>query len=220
MTVTSDRSKSGRVRTRGTGAPFLVTFFLVLLLLVLPLFASGCASSSNAASDEQTRRVPPEVRDQSVEARGDDEVAVRPRVRVSMDVEQGSDLQTKGAVKFVRRDTRRCYRLALQKQRELQGTVVYEVIVTSNGRVGGVELVSSTAASERLEQCVEAVLHRLRFDVAEGRKAMVRRIYLRLELSREIFDPDRPPIESEPAKTSRLMSCITGSGQGGCESNL
>lgn len=140
--------------------------------------------------------------DQSVDNRTADEVAVRPSVSVSLEAEQGSGLQTEGVAKVVERDARRCYRLALQKDRALEGTAIYEVIVTSNGRVGGVEQTSTTAPSQRFEECVERVLHGLRFDVPEGRKALVRRIYVRLEVRRDIYDPHQSPLQGEPKDES------------------
>lgn len=104
---------------------------------------------------------------------------------------------TTGATKVVRRESRRCYRLALQANHGLEGTVVYEAVVTSNGRVAGVEQISTTASSERLDGCLAGIIYALRFDTSSGKAALVRRLYVRLELSREIFNPQVPPIKEE-----------------------
>jgi outer membrane biosynthesis protein TonB len=166
--------------------------------LLLVLLASGCAGSAGSQTrDEPERRTPPEVSDQSLRPEVGDETAYRPRVQVSVETEQGARLETKGATKFISRHARRCYRLALQKDRQLEGRVLYEVIITSNGRVAGVEQMSSSAASTRLDRCLTSTLEQLRFDIASDSKAMIRRLYVRLELRRETFDPNQPPIDTQ-----------------------
>ncbi|WP_168210395.1 AgmX/PglI C-terminal domain-containing protein [Persicimonas caeni] len=192
MTISFDSNSEARVRTLGAGARFLV-------LLILAI-AAGCASTPDERADDTTRRIPPAVSDSSHNPEGTDPVAVRPRVSVDVQGEQDSGLQTTGAAKLLQRETRRCYRLALQVNRALEGTVVYEAIVTSNGRVAGVEQVSTSASSTRLERCVERILHKLRFDLPRSKTAMIRRLYVRLDLRREIFDPQAPPIEEENLK--------------------
>jgi outer membrane biosynthesis protein TonB len=159
------------------------------------MFGGGCASGDEVVEAE--RQVPPPVSDRSLRPEGSDETVLRPRVEVNIEAESGAQLETRGAAKFVGLHARRCYRLALQKERDLEGSILYEVVVTSNGRVAGAEKMSSTAASQRLDRCVEPILERLRFEVPRDSKVMVRRLYIRLELYSEVFDANRPPADLE-----------------------
>jgi hypothetical protein len=119
-------------------------------------------------------------------------------VVVEFEAEEGSHLRTDGAAELVRRQALRCYRLGLQANRSLQGRLVYEMLVTSNGSIGGLEMISTSAPSTRLEGCLDAVLYRLRFDVPARHDALLSRVYVRLQLYRESFDSSRPPVSSSP----------------------
>lgn len=146
------------------------------------------------------RSIPPAVSDSSHAPNGSGIGAVRPWVDVELQVEQGTGLQDAGATDLVQREAQRCYRLALQTNHSLEGTVIYEAIITSNGRVAGVEKISTTAPSEGFERCVERTMYALRFENSSGATALVRRLYLRVQLSRETFDSQALPIKRQSLK--------------------
>ncbi len=166
-----------------------------LVCAAVVLGACGCATNAGQTRATRSRpTLPPAVSDHSTAPAGADEAAVRPRVEVTIDQADAGGLHTVGAHKVLVREGRRCYRLALNKDRKLQGTLVYEVLITGNGHVGGVDKLSTSAPSQRLEHCVESAIEGLRFDVSAAAQAMVHRLYIRLDVSREVFDPDRPPV--------------------------
>lgn len=183
--------------------PYRLRRFRLRLLRLLVLAAVGwgtgaCAASGAQAREDTPAKVPPEVSDHSVGPDAVDDVAVRPRVAVSLENDTDADLHTTGARKYLTRSVRRCYRLALGQNRALEGSLVYEVLVTSNGRFGGAEKMSTSAPNKRLEDCVETVLQRLRFDVSDSPEATLHRVYVRMDFRREIFDPNRPPVGAKP----------------------
>ncbi len=121
--------------------------------------------------------------------------AVQAHVTVTFEADRPNQIRTDGARALVTTASRRCYRLALQQDKTLEGRTLHELLVTSNGRVAGVEMVSTSADNRRLEQCVESILGRLRFDVPRSRDPVASRLYVRMVLHRELVDVERSPLE-------------------------
>lgn len=168
-------------------------------VVVFIIFCSGCTTASTQQASESARPpVPPPVSDHTLGPDGEDASAVRPRVTVEFEPEQGSLLSAEGVDESVRRQALRCYRLGLHNDRKLQGRLLYEMLVTSNGRVGGLEKISTTAPSTRLERCLEGALYRLRFDVPVQHRALLSRVYVRVQLYRESFDASQQPPNAAP----------------------
>lgn len=173
----------------------------VLLLLLAPFIICSCATSTRVDADDSRPRLPPPVSDHSVDPGVDGETTVVPHVAVTLDADNPR-LPTEGAQNVLERLARRCYRAALLTDRGLEGSVVYEMLVTSNGRVAGTEQMSTNAASQRLEECLERAMRGIRFDTSGRRDALLSRIYARFDLHRRVFDPSRPALD-EPASTGQ-----------------
>lgn len=162
-------------------------------MVVLLLAGAGCASGGEPTAVERT--VPPPVSDHTIDPDANAAPAVSGQVTVTFEADRPGQISTGGAQSLLTTASRRCYRLALQQDRTLEGRTLHELLVTSNGRVAGVEMVSTSADNQRLEQCVESVLGRLRFDVAPTRDPVASRVYVRMVLHRELVDVGRSPLE-------------------------
>lgn len=163
--------------------------------LWLACLGAGCATADGDGDEaERTRPVPPEVADSSVETErtGGDEVAI-PRVAVDVESEAEAGLSTEAARRVLQRDGQRCYRRALAGQRELEGRAVYELLISSQGRVVGTEKLSTSAPDRRLQRCLDEAFRELRFEIPPGNAALISRMYVRLKMWREVVDTDQEP---------------------------
>lgn len=136
--------------------------------------------------------MPPEVADSSIDDGEADEEVVIPQVDV--EVETDTDLDPAAARAPLERDAKRCYRRALRHRGELEARAVYELVITSEGRVAGAEEVSMNASNRRLEACLERAFRKLRFKTQPGNEAVISRMYVRLKLWREVYEPDEPSL--------------------------
>lgn len=183
--VTGDRDKISR----------LVGVIVGYLLISL----TGCATSPEPEQPARPdRQVPPEITDRTTQRYLDDGPAARPYVDVMIEWVSGAVFPTDGAAALIEREGLRCYRLGRKQQQDLEGTIVYELMITTNGRVAGVDIMSSSFQQEQVESCMERILLRLRFDV-EGRNApLFSRLYARVSFAREIYEePEIPEVDAE-----------------------
>ncbi|MFW5968052.1 MAG: AgmX/PglI C-terminal domain-containing protein [Persicimonas sp.] len=155
------------------------------------LLNAGCAGGPQEESDSEPV-VPPEVADSSIDEGEADEPVVIPRVAV--EVETDTDLDPAAARAPLERDAKHCYRRALQHSRELEARAVYELVVTSEGRVAGAEEVSMNASNRRLEACLERSFRKLRFETQPGNEKVISRMYVRLRMWREVHEADEPSL--------------------------
>lgn len=174
-------------------------------LLMALLYGCAGASQSEKAQERDARVVPPEVADSSIEREDDDEPVVIPRV--SVDVESDAGLDAASARVVLRRDGERCYRRALAKRKDFEARAVYELVVTSQGRVVGAEEVSMDAPNRRLEACLERAFEGLRFQMPPGNTAVVSRLYVRLVMWRDLHRPREVSQRSGAVKT---VAAVTG----------
>jgi hypothetical protein len=169
---------------------------LMGLCMVLMLLASGgCATAPEEPSEPIEREIPPEVTDRTTEPYLDDEPAARPYLDVLIERVSGAVFPVDGAAALVEREALRCYRLGRSRQDDLEGTVVYELMVTTNGRVAGADLMSATFRIDPVESCLERILLRLRFDVAGRNAPLFSRLYVRIDFLREVMEmPEEPDV--------------------------
>lgn len=182
-------SQVGHYRMRSSGSR-LVGSCMVAGLLCL---AFGCATTGNE-SRETDRQPPPEVTDQTVDDRP--EVARNYQPRVDVDIEQAnfSGLETSSYEEELSRSAVRCYNRAIRRSGvEMEGAVVYEVIVTRNGRVAGTDVMSTRLKDDGVETCVERCIASLRFDLPSQSRA-VYRLFFRLDFYLEEIVADDPPV--------------------------
>lgn len=156
----------------------------LLLTLVLATLA-GCATGPDKADTSVDRQIPPEVTDRTTQPYLDDEPAERPYLDVLIEQVSGAVFPVDGAAALVEREGLRCYRLGRNQQEDLEGTIVYEVMVTTNGRVAGVDLMSASFRNDRVESCLERILYRLRFDIAGRNAPLFSRLYVRVGMATE-----------------------------------
>ena len=170
---------------------------LCIALLGALVCLSACATSTDAKDDAPTveREIPPEVTDRTTEPYLDDEPAARPYLDVVIERVSGALFPVDGAAALVEREGLRCYRLIREQQEDLEGTIVYELMVTTNGRVAGADLMSASFESKRVEGCLERILYRLRFDVASRDAPLFSRLYVRIDFLRDVMEmPDAPDL--------------------------
>lgn len=166
----------------------------LLLTLVLTTLV-GCATGPDKADAPVEREIPPEVTDRTTQPYLDDEPAVRPYLDVLIEQVSGAVFPVDGAAALVEREGLRCYRLGRNQQEDLEGTIIYEVMVTTNGRVAGVDLMSASFRNERVESCLERILYRLRFDIAAQNAPLFSRLYVRVGMAiEELGLPDEPDV--------------------------
>lgn len=165
-----------------------VTWGAMVLVVCACLVASGCASGGESSGATAVRVVPPEVTDRTLDPYIDDQPVERPYLTVTIERVDPVEYDVRGAEALVQREGLRCYRLGLQQDAGLDGAIVFELMVTTNGRVAGIDRMSTSFESERVEGCLERVMYRLRFDVQAGRGPMFSRLYVRVDLQREVFE--------------------------------
>lgn len=174
-----------------------VTSRLCIVLVGALVCLSGCATTPEKSDDRPTvdREIPPEVTDRTTEPYLDDEPAARPYLDVVIERVSGALFPVDGAAALVEREGLRCYRLIRQQREDLEGTIVYELMVTTNGRVAGADLMSASFQSEQVEGCLERILYRLRFDVASRDAPLFSRLYVRIDFLRDVMEmPDVPDL--------------------------
>lgn len=165
------------------------------LLLISALFVVSCASTPDVAEPATERVIPPEVTDRTTQPYLDDEPAARPYLDVFIERVSGAVFPVDGAAALIEREGLRCYRLGRNQREDLEGTIVYELMVTTNGRVAGVDLMSGSFRIERVESCLERILYRLRFDVAGRNAPLFSRLYVRIDFaSEELGLPEQSPV--------------------------
>ncbi|MGM0556876.1 MAG: hypothetical protein ACQEVA_10905 [Myxococcota bacterium] len=164
-------------------------------LLLLTVLLSACASAPAEPSEPTQREIPPEVTDRTTQPYLEDEPPNRPTLDVVVERVSGAIFPVDGAAALVEREGLRCYRLGRNQQEDLEGTIIYEVMVTTNGRVAGADLMSASFRNDRVESCLERILHRLRFDVAGRDAPLFSRLYVRIDMLREMLEvPDEPDL--------------------------
>lgn len=168
-------------------------------LVVLALTLVGCATAEPSVEEMPNRgstshRIPPEVTDHTVDKRPDFVRSVRPRVDVSLDRGGLLGVDTANYEATVKRRAQQCYSRTIRtSENQLEGSVVYEVLVTRNGHVAGTDMMSSRLESDTIRSCVERIIGRLRFDVPV-RNRPVFRLFFRLDFYLETLIPDEPPV--------------------------
>ena len=179
---------------------------MVGVMVLSAMLVAACASSGEAERAEnadRNRQIPPPVTDSSTKKYIEEQPGVRPYLTVTVEPVTRVSYETSGAAALLEKDGVRCYRLALNQDKSLEGTMVYELIVGSSGRVAGVEKMSSNIENERLETCAERLMHTLRFNVSSRQKPLLTRLYVRFDFQREVFDPADPPVESTSGDSRR-----------------
>ena len=169
-------------------------------LVVLACLIGGCATSNavgESSGDEPTqreRKPPPEVTDHTVDDRPEFARTSRPVVEVSLDKGRLLGLEAGSYETSVRREAQRCYsRVIRLRKTEIEGSMVYEVLVTRNGRVAGTDVISSGLKDDAIHSCIEQLLGRLSFEVAV-RNRPVFRLLFRLDSQLETLVPSEPPV--------------------------
>jgi hypothetical protein len=165
-------------------------------LLVVFMLASGCATGTASNTPSAADRDPPiEVSDHTIDDGGASlDPSVQPTVDVRMERGRMLGVDRTSYEGRVQRGTIRCYRKRLRRiQKKSEGTMVYEILVTRNGRVAGTEVVSTAIREDQFESCVQRVLSELRFDVPSNRRP-VYRLFFRLDFRLETIVPDQPPV--------------------------
>lgn len=151
----------------------------------------GCAT---AGGEETDRSPPPEVTDHTVDDRPQVTRNYQPRVRVDIEQANFTGLETESYEGELRRKAVRCYEGALRRTGvEMEGAVVYEVLVTRNGRVAGTEVTSSRLNHDGIETCVGRRIEGLRFDLPERARA-VYRMFFRVDLYLDEIVAEDPPV--------------------------
>jgi hypothetical protein len=173
------------------------------VVLIIATVVSACASAPQERTEPVEREIPPEVTDRTTQPYLDDESAARPKLDVLIERVSGAIFPIDGAAALVEREGLRCYRLGRNQQEDLEGTIIYEVMVTTNGRVAGADLMSASFRNERVESCLERILYRLRFDVAGRNAPLFSRLYVRIDMLREMLEvPEAPELGVRSSQSS------------------
>lgn len=156
----------------------------------------GCAAASGSTEGEGSneRKAPPEVADHTVDEGSDSNPTMRPRVDVEIDRGELVGVEMTSYESTVRRKTQHCYsRHILHENSKAEGGMVYEVLVTRNGRVAGTDLMSTDIENDAIQSCAEQAMGRLHFDVSI-RDRPVFRLFFRFDFYLETVVPSEPPV--------------------------
>lgn len=164
----------------------------LVILVGVALGGAGCATHQTSEGD---RKPPVEVSDHTTD---DDDNSLERSVRPSadVDIERGQliGVDWTSYEARIREGAVRCYRKRLRRaDSDPEGTMVYEVLVTRNGRVASTDVVSSEMREPTFESCLEHVLSDLRFNIPSSRRP-VYRLFFRLNFYLETLIPEEPPV--------------------------
>ncbi|MFB6262608.1 MAG: hypothetical protein ABEL76_03120 [Bradymonadaceae bacterium] len=167
-------------------------------IVAVAIAASGCASTSGAADESEgaNHEIPVEVSDHTVDAGSESSGLERPRVDVTLETGGVASVDPVSYERPLEERAVRCYRRSLEEAEggeRPQGSLVYQLIVTRNGKVAGTELMSSLLRQPEIRRCVEYALARLEFGVARRGRPLYR-MTVRLDFRIETLLPAEPPV--------------------------